>query len=95
MKRNELKEAKKKIEMLVNHLCDAIDVDLLSDSQKIAYLKAITPYVMPRLESIKQETNLNVSDSLQWLIEEDEAEIEAQVNRKYGIGNFTRNKGVA
>ena len=95
MKRNELKEAKKKIEMLVNHLCDAIDVDLLSDSQKIAYLKAITPYVMPRLESVKQETNLKVSDSLQWLVEEDEADIEAQVNKKYGIGNFATNKGVA
>lgn len=93
--KNELKEAKKKIEMLTNHLLDSIDVDLLSDVQKIAYLKAIQPYVMPRLESIKQETNLNVSDSLQWLIEEDEAEIEAQINKKYGIGNFTTNKGVA
>ena len=81
--------------LLVNHLCDAIDVDLLSDSQKIAYLKAITPYVMPRLESVKQETNLNVSDSLQWLIDEDEADIEAQVNKKYGIGNFTTNNGLA
>ena len=93
--KNELKEAKKKIEMLTNHLLDSIDVDLLSDAQKIAYLKAIQPYVMPRLESIKQETNLNVSDSLQWLIEEDESEIEAQINKKYGIGNFTTNKGVA
>ena len=93
--KNELKEAKQKIEMLANHLLDAIDVDLLSDSQKIAYLKAITPYILPKLESIKQETNLNVSDSLQWLIDEDEAEIEAQVNKKYGIGNFTTNKGVA
>jgi hypothetical protein len=93
--KNELKEAKKKIEMLTNHLLDSIDVDLLSDAQKIAYLKAIQPYVMPRLESIKQETNLNVSDSLQWLIEEEEADIEAQINKKYGIGNFTTNKGVA
>jgi len=93
--KNELKEAKRKIEMLTNHLLDSIDVDLLSDAQKIAYLKAIQPYVMPRLESIKQETNLNVSDSLQWLIEEDESEIELQINKKYGIGNFTTNKGVA
>ena len=30
----EVKEAKKKIEMLTNHLLDSIDVDLLSDSQK-------------------------------------------------------------
>ena len=93
--KNELKEAKRKIEMLTNHLLDSIDVDLLSDAQKIAYLKAIQPYVMPRLESVKQETNLNVSDSLQWLIEEDEAEIEAQINKKYGIGNFTTNNGLA
>ena len=49
MKRNELKEAKKKIEMLANHLREAIDVDLLSDSQRIAYLKAITPYILPKL----------------------------------------------
>ena len=93
--KNELKEAKRKIEMLTNHLLDSIDVDLLSDGQKIAYLKAIQPYVIPRLELIKQETNLNVSDSLQWLIEEDESDIEAQINKKYGIGNFTTNKGVA
>ena len=95
MKRNELKEAKQKIEMLANHLLDAIDVDLLSDSQRIAYLKAITPYILPKLESIKQETNLNVSDSLQWLIEEDEADIEAQINKKYGIGVFNKNSGLA
>ena len=37
--KNEVKEAKKKIEMLTNHLLDSIDVDLLSDSQKIASLK--------------------------------------------------------
>ena len=95
MKRNELKEAKKKIEMLANHLLEAIDVDLLSDSQRIAYLKAITPYILPKLESIKQETNLNVRDSLQWLIEEDEADIEAQINKKYGIGVFNKNSGLA
>lgn len=95
MKRNELKEAKQKIEMLTNHLLDSIDVDLLSDAQKIAYLKAIQPYAMPRLESIKQETNVNISDNLQWLIDEDEDEIENQINRKYGIGNYTGNKGMA
>jgi len=40
MSRKEVKEAKKKIEMLTNHLLESIDPDLLSDSQKIAYLKA-------------------------------------------------------
>ena len=52
------KEAKKKIEMLTNHLLDSIDVDLLSDNQKIAYLKAIQPFVMPKLEYIRQQTSL-------------------------------------
>ena len=62
MKRNELAEAKNKIEMLTNHLLDSIDVDLLSDSQKIAYQKAIQPYVMPKLQDIKSSTDLNLSD---------------------------------
>ena len=62
---------------------------------KVALVIIAIGLVLSKLESIKQETNLNVSDSLQWLIEEDESEIEAQINKKYGIGNFTTNKGVA
>lgn len=76
MKRNEIKEAKHKIELLTNHLLDSIDVDLLSDSQKIAYLKAIQPYVMPKLQDIKQTTDVNISDNLQWVIDADEQEVE-------------------
>lgn len=76
MKRNEIKEAKYKIELLTNHLLDSIDVDLLSDSQKIAYLKAIQPYVMPKLQDIKQTTDVNISDNLQWVIDADEQEVE-------------------
>ena len=45
--KNEVKEAKKKIEMLTNLLLDSIDIDLLSDSPKTAYLKAIQHYVVP------------------------------------------------
>ena len=91
----EVKEAKKKIEMLTNHLLDSIDVDLLSDSQKIAYLKAIQPFVMPRLEAIKQQTSLEVGEGLEWLIESDELDIEKQIHRKLGIGNYTTDKGLA
>ena len=79
MKRNELKEAKQKIEMLTNHLLDSIDVDLLSDAQKIAYLKAIQPYVMPKLQDIKQSTDVNISDNLDWLMQADEAEVEDMI----------------
>ena len=67
----EVKEVKKKIEMLTNHLVDSIDVDLLSDSQKIAYLKAIQPFVMPKLQDVKQQTSLDVSENLEWLIDSD------------------------
>ena len=92
--KNEIKEAKKKIEMLTNHLLDSIDVDLLSDGQKIAYLKAIQPYIMPRLESVRQTNSFEIGDGLQWLIDEDEKVIESEIERKLGIGNF-KNKGLA
>ena len=79
MKRNEIAEAKNKIEMLTNHLLDSIDVDLLSGSQKIAYLKAIQPYVMPKLQDIKSSTDLNLSDNLNWLLGADKDEVEQLV----------------
>ena len=91
----EVKEAKKKIEMLTNHLLDSIDVDLLSDSQKIAYLKAIQPYIMPRLESVRQTNSFEVSEGLEWLIESDELDIEKDIHRKLGIGTYTNDKGLA
>ena len=92
--KNEVKEAKKKIEMLTNHLLDSIDVDLLSDSQKIAYLKAIQPYIMPRLESVRQTNSFEIEDGLKWLIDKDEKLIESEIERKLGIGDF-KNKGLA
>ena len=91
----EVKESKKKIEMLTNHLLDSIDVDLLSDNQKIAYLKAIQPFVMPKLESIRQQTSFEVSEGLEWLIESDEKDIEKDIHRKLGIGTYTNNEGLA
>ena len=91
----EVKEAKKKIEMLVNHLIDSIDVDLLSDSQKIGYLKAVQQFVMPKMESIKQQTSFEVSEGLEWLIDSDEKEIERDIHRKLGIGTYTGDKGLA
>ena len=93
--KNEIKEAKKKIEMLVNHLIDSIDVDLLSDNQKIGYLKAVQQFVMPKMESIKQQTSFEVSEGLEWLIESDEKDIEKDIHRKLGIGTYTNNEGLA
>ena len=91
----DIKEAKKKIEMLTNHLLESIDVDLLSDIQKIAYLKAIQPFVMPRLEAIKQQTSLELGEGLEWLIDSDEKDIEKDIHRKLGIGTYTGDKGLA
>ena len=91
----EVKEAKKKIEMLTNHLLDSIDVDLLSDSQKIAYLKAIQPFVMPKLESIRHQTSFEVSEGLEWLIDSDEKDIEKDIHQRLGIGTYTGDKGLA
>ena len=91
----DIKEAKKKIEMLTNHLLDSIDVDLLSDSQKIAYLKAIQPFVMPKLQDVKQQTSFDVSENLEWLIDSDEKEIERNIHRELGIGTYTGDKGLA
>ncbi len=88
MSSKEVKEAKKKIEMLVNHLIDSIDVDLLSDNQKIGYLKAIQQYIMPKMESVKQQTSLEIGEGLEWLIESDEKDIEKEIHRKLGIGNY-------
>ena len=89
----EVKEAKKKIEMLTNHLLDSIDVDLLSDSQKIAYLKAIQPFVMPKLQDVKQQTSFEVSESLEWLIDADEKDVQFEIERKLGFSSA--NKGLA
>jgi len=91
----EVKDAKKKIEMLVNHLIDSIDVDLLSDNQKIGYLKAVQQFVMPKMESIRQQTSFEVSEGLEWLIESDEKDIEKDIHRKLGIGTYTNNEGLA
>jgi len=91
----EVKEAKKKIEMLVNHLIDSIDVDLLSDNQKIGYLKAVQQFVMPKMESIKQQTSFEVSEGLEWLIDSDEKDIERDIHQRLGIGTYTGDKGLA
>ena len=81
--------------MLLNHILDAIDVDLLSDSQRIAYLKAIQPFVMPKLQDVKQQTSFDVSENLEWLIDSDEKDIERNIHRELGIGTYTNNEGLA
>ena len=45
-------KAQVKIDALCNDLLDAIDVDLLSNAEKIIYLKTIIGHSVPRKESI-------------------------------------------
>ena len=63
--------------------------------KKIAYLKALQPFVLPKLESIKQQTSLEVGEGLEWLIDSDEKDIERDIHRKLGIGIYTGDKGLA
>ena len=53
------------------------------------------PYIMPRLEAIKLQTSLEIGEGLEWLIESDEKDIENEIHRKLGIGNYSGDKGLA
>lgn len=50
---------------------------------------------MPRLEAIKQQTSLEIGEGLEWLIESDEKDIEKEIHRKLGIGNYSGDTGLA
>ena len=90
--KNEVDKAKLKIELLVNDLLDTIDTDLLSDSQKIAYLKALQPYVLPKLENVKIESDMNISDNLKWIVDAEDVQIEEKLQKHLLLENLRRNK---
>ena len=90
--KNEVEKAKLKIELLVNDLLDTIDTDLLSDSQKIAYLKALQPYVLPKLENVKIESDMNISDNLKWIVDAEDVQIEEKLQKHLLLENLRRNK---
>ena len=50
---------------------------------------------MPRLEAIKQQTSFEIGEGLEWLTESDEKDIEKEIHRKLGIGNYSGDTGLA
>ena len=67
-------QAQEKIDALCNDLLEAIDVDLLSNAEKIVYLKTIIGHSVPRKESISVKS-LKAPDSIKWLIEQSDSKI--------------------
>lgn len=89
--RNNIKlteEAQDKIDALVNDLLSAIDVDLLSNAEKIVYLKTILQHSIPKKESVSVK-HIQAPDAVKWLLEQSDEKVENLINgrvRGY-IGN--------
>lgn len=75
-------QAQEKIDALVNDLIDTIDVDLLSNAEKIVYLKTIIGHSVPRKESVSIK-QLKAPDSIKWLVNQSETKIESLIDGKY------------
>ncbi len=50
------KEMKDKIKDLSNRLIESIDIEVLTPNQRIALLKAIIPYVLPKDTSLEEDS---------------------------------------
>jgi hypothetical protein len=53
------KEMKDKIRDLSNRLIESIDIEELTPNQRIALLKVVIPYVLPKDTSIEEDTESN------------------------------------
>jgi hypothetical protein len=76
-------KAQEKIDSLCNDLLDTIDVDLLSNAEKIIYLKTILGHSVPRKESVSIK-QMKAPDSIKWLVEQSEDKIEGMINERIG-----------
>lgn len=76
-------KAQGKIDALCNDLLDAIDVDLLSNAEKIVYLKTIIAHSVPRKESISIK-EMKAPDSIKWLVNQSEEKINGLINERIG-----------
>lgn len=82
-KRELTEQAQEKIDALCNDLIDSIDIDLLSNAEKIVYLKTIIGHSIPRKESVSIKT-LKAPDSIKWLVNQSETKIQRMIDGKYG-----------
>jgi len=74
--------AQEKIDALCNDLIDSIDIDLLSNAEKIVYLKTVIGHSVPRKESISVK-QMKAPDSIKWLVNQSETKIERLIDGKY------------
>jgi hypothetical protein len=72
-------QAQEKIDALVNDLIDCIDVDLLSNAERIVYLKTIIGHSIPRKESVSV-SKLKAPESVKWLLDQSEQKIQGLIN---------------
>ena len=82
-KRELTEQAQEKIDALVNDLIDCIDVDLLSNAEKIVYLKTIIGHSVPRKESVSIN-KLKAPDGVKWLLDQSETKIQGLINDRVG-----------
>lgn len=85
-------QAQEKIDALCNDIIDSIDIDLLSNAEKIVYLKTIIGHSIPRKESVSVKT-LNAPESIKWLVNQSETKIQNLIDGKYGHFTNTRMVG--
>ena len=76
-------QAQEKIDALVNDLISTIDVDLLSNAEKIVYLKTIIGHSIPRKESVSIN-KLKAPDGVKWLLDQSETKIQGLINDRVG-----------
>lgn len=82
-KRELTEQAQEKIDALVNDLIDTIDVDLLSNAEKIVYLKTIIGHSVPRKESVSM-SKLKAPEGVKWLLDQSETKIQGLINDRIG-----------
>ena len=88
-KKHLTEKAQEKIDALCNDIIDSIDIDLLSNAEKIVYLKTIIGHSIPRKESVSVKT-LNAPESIKWLVSQSETKIQNLIDGKYGHLTDTR-----
>jgi hypothetical protein len=81
-KKHLTEQAQEKIDALCNDILDSIDIDLLSNAEKIVYLKTVLGHSVPRKESISIK-QMKAPDSIKWLVNQSEDKIQNLINGKY------------
>lgn len=81
-KKHLTEQAQEKIDELCNDILDSIDIDLLSNAEKIVYLKTVLGHSVPRKESISIK-QMKAPDSIKWLANQSDDKIQNLINGKY------------